>query len=166
MFDERPRVELPLSTLDRVLQAAALLGAFVLAAALIAIPTTMPERVPLHFGASGQPDRWGSPMELMFLPAIGIVMWVSLELLARVPHIYNYPVAITTENAARQYTLARRLVRWLNATLVWLFALLLLETARVASGARSELGPAIVFVPLGGIALLVVWYFVAALRAR
>ncbi|MCM2316179.1 MAG: DUF1648 domain-containing protein [Thermoanaerobaculia bacterium] len=165
MFDQRPRVDLPPSALDRFLQAAALLGAFVLGGALIAIPTTMPERVPLHFGVSGQPDRWGSPVELMILPTIGIVMWVSLELLARAPHIYNYPVPITMENAPCQYTLARRLVRWLSAALVWFFALLLLETARVASGVRSDLGPAIVFVPLGGI-VAVVWYFVAAIRAR
>lgn len=40
-----------------------------------------PERVPVHWGADGQPDRWGSPAEGLFATP-GTLLFVSLLILA------------------------------------------------------------------------------------
>ncbi|ARK21954.1 DUF1648 domain-containing protein [Sporosarcina ureae] len=50
----------------------------------------LPERIPAHFGADGEVDRYGTRMELLLLPIIGIVMWVGLGILEKYPHMYNY----------------------------------------------------------------------------
>ncbi|PIC96264.1 hypothetical protein CSV69_07225 [Sporosarcina sp. P26b] len=50
----------------------------------------LPERIPAHFGADGEVDRYGTRMELLLLPIIGIVMWVGMGILEKYPHMYNY----------------------------------------------------------------------------
>ncbi|MPY65900.1 DUF1648 domain-containing protein [Deinococcus sp. SDU3-2] len=51
-----------------------------LAALLILLPS-LPEQVPLHFNAAGEADRFGSPLELLTLPLIGLgltaLLWAS-----------------------------------------------------------------------------------------
>ena len=57
-----------------VLEAAtAIVGIATLVAALIAV-ASLPETVPVHFGDSGTPDRWGSRLELLLMPMSGIVI--------------------------------------------------------------------------------------------
>lgn len=53
--------------------ATAVVGIVTLAAALIAV-LGLPETVPVHFGDNGAPDRWGSRLELLIAPVLGIVI--------------------------------------------------------------------------------------------
>lgn len=57
----------------------------------IAVYSRLPERVPLHWGISGEPDRWGSRIQGAFLmPAIMIVLLVAMRWLpARDPRAAN-----------------------------------------------------------------------------
>lgn len=45
----------------------------------------LPESIPLHFGADGSPDRWGSPRSAGWwgLAATAVVAWLVMEWLAR-----------------------------------------------------------------------------------
>ncbi|HLM67692.1 MAG TPA: DUF1648 domain-containing protein [Longimicrobium sp.] len=57
----------------------------------------LPERIPVHFSLSGEPDRWEarSPASWFLLPAIGIVMALVLHAMsvygARRPEVWNLP---------------------------------------------------------------------------
>ena len=52
--------------------ATAVIGIATLIAALIAV-VGLPETVPVHFGDSGAPDRWGSRFELLLMPMFGVI---------------------------------------------------------------------------------------------
>lgn len=62
----------PLTSVERLLLALMLgLPLLSLTACAVALPR-LPERVPVHFGLAGQPDRYGSPLELLALPLVGL----------------------------------------------------------------------------------------------
>lgn len=65
----------------------------VVAVVVLAFSSLLPERVPVHFGANGRPDRWGSPWELVFIALLLIVAWAVIdELWARQerPKAFNW----------------------------------------------------------------------------
>lgn len=43
---------------------------------------TLPERIPVHFGLSGEPDRWGGPSTLLAMLAISVLLGNFLLLLS------------------------------------------------------------------------------------
>jgi uncharacterized membrane protein len=163
---DRPRPELPWTSTDRLLVGAAALGALLLVAALPLLWNQLPDRVPTHFGFSGQPDDWGAKSTLLGLPLVGLVMCAGLLLLARVPHLYNYPVPITAANAGVQYRLGRRLVLVLGTVMSWTFLALFLDSAWVALGRREALHPAFIALVVAVPLLAPVGYLVVAKRAN
>jgi hypothetical protein len=52
--------------------------------------------------------RFSSVMIFVFM---SVFLFVMLTLLAKIPHTFNYPVAITAENAEREYRLGLRILR-------------------------------------------------------
>lgn len=164
IHSDRPRLDLPWSATDRLLAALATLGALLLLGAVPAVWSRLPDRVPTHFGFTGQPDAWGARGTLLLLPLIGWVMYLSLLALTRVPHLYNYPVAITPENAETQYRLARRLVLALAAVVVWLFLAIFAGSALVALGTEGALPSGLLTAGIAAPFLVTLWYLVAAAR--
>jgi uncharacterized membrane protein len=69
----------------------ALLAAMVVAAALIW--PTAPDRFPVHWGVSGQVDRYGGRFEgLLLLPLLGVLLYLLMLFLPRLdPGRLNYP---------------------------------------------------------------------------
>lgn len=74
----------------------------------------MPDMIPSHFNAAGEVDALSGKEKVWWLPAITGVLYAGLFILNRYPHIFNYSVNITEENAEKQYTLATKLIRWIN----------------------------------------------------
>lgn len=163
---DRPRLDLPWTAVDRLLAALATLGALLLLGAVPAVWSRLPDRVPTHFGFTGQPDAWGAKGTLLLLPLIGWVMYLSLLALTRVPHLYNYPVPITPENAEVQYRLARRLVLALAAVVVWLFLAIFAGSALVAFGKEGALPAGLLTAGIAAPFLVTLWYLVASVRKR
>lgn len=104
----RPRIDIPLTRLDLVLETAGALCLLGFAGFGAYVWPRVPEIVPRHFGLDGAPDAWGHRGEMLVLPIVGLVLYASLTALQRFPHIYNYPVAVTSENAPELYSLGRR----------------------------------------------------------
>lgn len=62
----------PLTSVERLLLALMLgLPLLSLAAYVVVLPW-LPEQVPVHFDLAGRPDRYGSPLELLALPLVGL----------------------------------------------------------------------------------------------
>lgn len=143
-------------------------GAGVVAAVTIAaaVWSSLPARVPTHFGADGQADGWGGKGSLLILPAMAALMFAVLTLAARSPAAFNYPFPLTKENAPRQAALASLLLAWLRLALVWLFVGVEWGVVAGARGGSDGLG--IWFLPatLLLVGLPVAAYLVAAWRAR
>ncbi len=119
---ERPIIPIPRSRLSRVLNFITVVGLVVILAIAIHGWLVLPDRIPIHFNFAGEPNGWGGKSNLWLVPAIAIFFSVGLTCLSRYPQIFNYPVEITPENAARQYQMACSLLNWLKVEMVWIFA--------------------------------------------
>lgn len=83
----------------------------------------LPDRIPLHFGASGKADRWGDKFEIWLLPAICIGVGLLLRWLNSRPDMYNYSVPVTPENARQIYQTGARFIRLVRLWVVIIFCL-------------------------------------------
>lgn len=118
----RPKLSIKLEPVDILIEVVGLVALIV----LIAIPAyyynQLPETIPIHFNARGEVNGWSHKSYIWTLPAIGAIVYVMLVAMNRSPHIFNYLVRITEENAYRQYQLASRMLRTLNASITVLFS--------------------------------------------
>lgn len=69
---------------------------------------------PVHYGVDMQPNRWGSPVELLLLP---IVMLACIALLALVLHLvspehWNQPAGLESDERDAWYLASARSVAW------------------------------------------------------
>lgn len=135
-------------------------GALVLSCAVgigvaLYVYATSPERVPVHYGLSGAPDRWGSRLELLLVYTGAIVIGSGIFL--GVPALLRYAPARTISIPNKHYWLApehraeaaRKLALWSNvqgAAVNGLMITLQLVLAPSASGPSSTLLPIV----LGG----------------
>jgi uncharacterized membrane protein len=127
-------------------------------------PEKLPDRIPFHFDAAGNPNGWGSPASLILVPAMAAGFYLLLTVIVLFPSTFNYPVEVTEENRPRLQALAQDMFAWLKAEIVCFFAWLgwgLIQAAR---------HPGQVFAPTGVLVFLLVvfstlgWYIVAMRR--
>jgi len=136
---KRPKLKVELENLDKVYNAISIVGLLL----LVGIPAyyygSLPDEIPVHFGADGEADGFGSKQSIWMMPGIGVLMFGGLWALSKVPHVYNYPVEITEENAAAQYQAGARLIRVLNALIMIVFAYITYKMTRSATGQFEDL---------------------------
>ena len=155
MEEERPKITLIPTTADKLVE---LLGWLILLALwglTISHFSTLPDTIPTHFNASGEADGFGSKASIIGLPVIASLLFVGLTVLNRYPHIFNYPTAITEDNALRLYTLAMRMLRYLKLVLVLVFGGIEFMTIQHATRKAAGLGAwflpltlVLIFIPL------------------
>jgi hypothetical protein len=152
------------SPLRVALEGAALAGLLFHLATAARAWASLPERVPVHFGASGQPDRWGSKGEFLWLPLLSLGLYAGLTWAGRKARHFNYPWEVTEANAERQYGMAKTLTAALKAETMWLFGVITWQSVRVAWGEAEGLGEWFIPVVLVVGAATVVAYLLAASR--
>jgi uncharacterized membrane protein len=155
----RPKIKLELTTTDKIFE---FIGwALIPAIWVLAIINynNLPDTIPIHFNGSGQADGFGGKGNILTLPVIATILFVGLTILNKFPHVFNYPVNITIDNALRQYTNATKMIRYLKLIIVLIFGLIVLQVIRNVNGQASGLG--IWFLPLTfGLIFIPVIYFV------
>ncbi|MCL4709172.1 DUF1648 domain-containing protein [bacterium] len=143
--DERPKLDLPPSRFEQILEFFSGLGVLAFGLMMLQFWFSLPEKIPTHFGATGEPDGWGSKYMLLALFLLAVVLYIGLTILRRYPHKYNYLWPITAQNAAAHYRLARQLVGFLKCTMVWMFAYIAWQTIQTALG--NATGLSLAFLP-------------------
>jgi uncharacterized membrane protein len=155
----RPQIRIQPEPIDKLIEASAWFCLIMLWVITLYAYYKLPEIIPTHFNASGQADDDGSKMVLFFLPVIGTLLFIGLTALNNYPHIFNYPVAITEQNAERQYANAVRMIRTLKLIIVMVFSILVLLIYHSAINDNGSLG--IWFLPvILGFILIPLAYFV------
>jgi uncharacterized membrane protein len=164
--NNRRRIRIPLSPGDMVIEMVA--AAFLLFMIILPLRYSgqIPDQIPTHFSATGAADAYGSKSTLWLLPAIGFVLWLGMTVLCRFPHIFNFSVKITPENAEVQYRLAIRMLRVLKTAILVMFSFIMFRMIKTATGEAAGLGK--VFLPLMLTVTLavVVIYMINAYRNR
>lgn len=163
---DRPRIKIGLRSVDWLLEFFGL--AFLLL--LIILPAVyygdLPGEIPTHFDGSGLPDGYGSKGTLLLFPVIGFVLYFLLTIISFFPHIFNFPVKITPQNAEIQYRLAIRLLRILKTLILVMFSFICYQTIKTAMGSSVGLGnvflPVFLLITFG----VIIMYFVQAMNNR
>ena len=101
----------------------------------------LPDNVPKHFAPSGKPDVWGGKGGILFLPALGLGLYVLFTVVSRFPRSWNWPF-ITEVNRERQLALCLRMMLVLKVGILGVFTYALWKTIQTALGQESGLGPA------------------------
>ena len=94
----------------------------------------LPDRIPTHFDISGQPNAWGSPGFLWFLPAVGTGLYLLMTFLSSLKfRRYNLPVPVTEANLPFLQEQTSKMVAWIKFELLCLFVYLqwsIIQSAR------------------------------------
>jgi uncharacterized membrane protein len=101
-----------------LLEAAAFLGLVTIWSLAVTAYINLPEIIPTHFGINGKADDWGNKVTVFILPAISMVLFIGISILNRFPHIFNYPVRVTAENANFLYSRGTRLIRIIKVSIL------------------------------------------------
>lgn len=155
---ERPKLKLGLSKADKAVEMTGWLFLVAVWGLVITNYGSLPDTIPVHYNGAGVADGFGDKWMIWTLPIVSAILFVGLTILNRFPHIFNYPVHITAENAWSQYTHATRLIRYLKLIVVVIFGLISYQTIRHANGQTEGLGS--LFLPLTmGLIFVPVIYF-------
>ncbi len=122
----------------------------------------LPESIPTHFNLYGQPDGFGPKYTALFLPALMLVLYVTLSVLAKYPSLSNKS-SRTPEQNARYFQLTRSIMGWFKAELGVLFLYIQWSMIATATGAAIGLNP---FVLFGILAVFWITFIVVYVRWR
>ena len=137
---ERPKFKIELTPVDKATELIGIIGLLILIALPIYFFDKVPDTIPRHFGANGEPDGFSGKGIIWTLPIIGIVMYVGMFWLNKYPHIFNYPQQVTKDNALRLYTIGTKMIRTLNAIITCVFAYITYSKIQTALGNQDGLG--------------------------
>lgn len=131
----RPILKLPLKPVDKVVEIIGVCLLIIIWVWVIYVYPFLPARIVTHFNLSGEADGWGNKITLFSLPAIATLLYIGLTILNCYPHVFNYAVTITPENALSQYIFSTRLIRFLNLITLGIFLAIAIQ-ATLVSGVR------------------------------
>ncbi|MBF0693499.1 MAG: DUF1648 domain-containing protein [Flavobacterium sp.] len=146
MKSNRPRIQIKLSTSDKILETIGILLLICYGVGVALSYPLLPDTIPIHYNASGEIDGYGAKESIFGLLIVGILLYIGLSVLTKYPHHFNYPIDITPQNAEKQYTAAIRMVRILKVSIVIIFALIECQTVLSAIGHENTFGK--FFMPL------------------
>jgi len=135
----RPKIKVPLEGIDVVLD--------ILSATLLILLITyafisyseLPDTIPSHFNAMGEVDGYSDKMMIWLLPCLGVVLFIGLYILNKFPHLHNYMVNITQENALKNYRLSTRIVRVTNLFIMIIFGIIIYSMVESAKNNNSDI---------------------------
>lgn len=162
----RPKIRPTRVGLDRFCESVAIFALIAGIVLIFQVWSGLPQTIPTHFDASGNPDGWGDKGMIWLLPAIGIVMIPLMLFLRRVPWLSNTPIKITEQNAEYQYGLIVRLLSILASIVSLLFFVLIWDTVAIAKGGNSLLGSLFMPIFMTAVFCPIIWYVTAAIRGR
>ncbi len=87
----------------------------------------IPDKIPGHYNAMGEVDRWGNKGELVVLPIIGWIMYIGITVLEHFPQVWNTGVTITEDNKTRIYRILKNMIGTTKLLVVGVFVFLLEE---------------------------------------
>ncbi|WP_040278940.1 DUF1648 domain-containing protein [Psychroserpens damuponensis] len=138
MNTNRPRIKVPTEPLDVVVDLISVTIYIVLIVYTAINYGELSNIIPIHFNAAGEADGFGDKTYVWLLPAIGIVTFILLFVLNKFPHIHNYMVNITEDNALKNYRFSTRIVRFTNVFVAILFAFI--QYTMVEQGKGNDVG--------------------------
>lgn len=136
----RPKIKIHPTKTDWTLEITGLVGVIFTLVIVMTSYSNLPDTIPTHFNVTGQPDGFSGKSILFTLPAVTIVIYIVLTIGLRFPHMFNYPIEITKENAEQQYKNLTLMVRVIKTYVVMIFGYLTYATIQNGLGEMQGLG--------------------------
>ncbi|MCH2195416.1 DUF1648 domain-containing protein [Kordia sp.] len=146
MYANRPRIKVPLAPIDTILEASTIALLIALWIYVIISYNSLPEIVPTHVDIKGNVDGTGHKNTIWFLLGITTIITIGLHVLTKFPHIHNYMVKITEENAEHNYQISNRLLRFVNILTLLLLAYVCYSSIQKAFGNDFFLESALMYI--------------------
>ncbi|HUB30016.1 MAG TPA: DUF1648 domain-containing protein [Terracidiphilus sp.] len=127
-------------------------------------PNRLPDRVPTHFDAAGNPNAWGSPSGMLFMPVIAGLLYLLMSVVTRFPDSFHYPVRATSTNIARLQAVTVDMIAWLKVELACLFLTLQWAFVQSAHSGNGRVFPTILPVSIVVIFATIGWHLLALVR--
>jgi len=161
-----PILQIEKKPFDKYLDTLALL----LALSLFAIPfnyySILPESIPIHFNSRGEADGYGSKKIIWFIPIIGFAIHLLFKWLNKRPHVLNYPVKITKENAQAQYSMCLRVLRIVDVLMLLLFTSIVYQICTASVNGMKEAYPWYTIVFILSILVVLILYFYRSKKVK
>ncbi|MGR3811485.1 DUF1648 domain-containing protein [Jiulongibacter sp. NS-SX5] len=117
-------------------------------------------KIPVHFNAAGEPDRFGSKTEaIIAFVVFGIVMIVLQAVKNMDPQYMNMPVKKTEENLSRLHTISKELLSFIILWSGVLSIYLSYEMVQIAKGLTSATNQTIFWGLILSLFLGIIYYF-------
>ena len=136
---ERPKLKIQFDYTDVFIETINKLCVLILILIPIYYYSDLPEQIPTNFNTVGEADGYSGKASVFVLPTIGLFLYIGMNWLNKFPHIFNYSVNITKENAKTQYTSATKLIRFLNLGIVLTFTYICYNSIQISLGKQEGL---------------------------
>ncbi|MBH0161922.1 DUF1648 domain-containing protein [Fictibacillus sp. 26RED30] len=163
MYEGRPKLKIQRTWFENFLDIASITLLVIGTVSLISQWAAIPDTVPTHFNAAGEPDGWGSKNNLWILIVMGAVTWLLLTVLEKFPHIYNY-FNLTEENVERQYKNARMMINVMKNEILIFFVYMTWACAEVANGTSEGLSVWVLPIFIIGITGFIAFFIVRSIK--
>lgn len=165
-MDKRPKIKIELTTTDKAVETIGWFSVLAIWIMTIVSYSELPDIIPIHYNSAGQADGFGGKANILTLPLVATVLFLGLTILGKFPHIFNYTIVITKENALRQYTNATRLIRYLKFVIVVIFGLIAFKTIQNTIGQSNGLGVWFLPLTLGLIFIPLIYFIIRAFNIK
>jgi len=160
MNTKRPRIKVPFETVDIIVELISITLLILMWGYCIINYFKLPDTIATHFNAVGEPDGFGSKQTIWIIPIVTTVMYIGLFILNKYPHMHNYMINITEENALKNYRFSTRIVRVVNFLCVLLMTYITYMIVESAFGKQFNLGTWFVPIVIGVSIILPIIIFV------
>lgn len=156
MINQRPKIKIPMTKLDIVIEIASIAMLILNIMIVLFSWNKLPSIIPTHFDIEGQVNGYGSKTTILILIPVIFALYIGLTILRKFPNAYNYLSEITEKNAQVQYKYATRFIQILKLELILLFTYIQYSIIQSAFAGQGTIGPLfmpivliVVFVTLG-----------------
>lgn len=125
MFEKRPKITVPQNSTDLWIDRFSFLLFFIIWLSVFVYYPDLPNEIPTHFNGRGQADAFGSKQSIWILMGVFSSIFIGIYILNKYPHLHNYTVKITEENALKNYRFSTRILRVVNFLNLLLLAYIL-----------------------------------------
>lgn len=136
---DRPKIEVPYEQSDLLVDMINITLLLLIWGFTFVHYSDLPETIPIHFNVNGDADGFGHRATIWLLPAIATFTFLLMFLLNRYPHLHNYMVNITEENALKNYRLSTRLLRYMNLFCLIIFSVVVYDVLSMSMGGEAKL---------------------------
>lgn len=129
----------------------------------------LPDRIPTHFNTAGNPDAWGSKTSILLFPGLEILFLVLSMVIYRYPNYANIPSTIALSQLPdgvrkKAYSLIRSVILITMSLVSFLMFYLTRENLLVARGLEKSINNLPIWITIGCLAPVIVYYAIKMRR--